>query len=125
MNLTAQIARHLKDVHFGGNWTWVNLKDTLADVSWQQAITQVYSLNTIASLVYHMNYYLNAVLGMLEKNELIAKHENSFKHSSIDSQKEWDALLEKTWRDAEHFASLIEQLPESKLWETFWEEKYG
>ena len=36
MNLTAQIAKHFNDVHFGGNWTSVNLKETLADVTWQQ-----------------------------------------------------------------------------------------
>ena len=34
-------------------------------------------------------------------------------------------MLEKTWADAEKFAALIEQLPEEKLWETFFEDKYG
>ena len=33
MNLTAQIAKQLKAVYFGGNWTWVNLKENLADVT--------------------------------------------------------------------------------------------
>ena len=32
MNLTQHSAKHLRDVHFGGNWTSVNLKDTLAGV---------------------------------------------------------------------------------------------
>ena len=39
MNLTAQIAKHIRDVHFGGNWTASNLKDQLAGLSWQQATT--------------------------------------------------------------------------------------
>jgi hypothetical protein len=52
MNLTAQIAKHFRDVHFGGNWTSVNLKETLTDVTWQQATTKIYSLNTIATLVF-------------------------------------------------------------------------
>lgn len=55
MNLMGQIAKHLKEVHFGVNWTWSNLKDNLADITWQQATTQVYSFNSIATLVYHMN----------------------------------------------------------------------
>lgn len=33
--------------------------------------------------------------------------------------------MNKTWTDAENFASLIEQLPESKLDEIFVDEKYG
>jgi hypothetical protein len=33
--------------------------------------------------------------------------------------------LNKTWEEAENFATLIEQLPESRLWETFTDEKYG
>jgi hypothetical protein len=33
--------------------------------------------------------------------------------------------LDKTWADVENFASLIEQLPESRLWENLADEKYG
>ncbi len=72
MNLAKQIAKHFRDVHFGGNWTSSNLKDHLAGVTWQQAITQVYSFNTIATLVYHMNYYVSAVLKVLQGNPLDA-----------------------------------------------------
>src|SRR6476620_1999528 len=122
MELTKQITRHLRDLHFGGNWTWVNLKDTLADAIWQQATTQVCSFNSIAMLVYQMNYYLNAVLGVLESKQLTSRHEDSFKHPAISSQKDWNELMDKTWNDAEHFASVIEKLPEQKLWETFCEE---
>ncbi len=62
MNLPSQIAKHVREVYFGGNWTSSNLKDNLADVNWQQATTQVYNLNTIAILVFHISYYVNAVL---------------------------------------------------------------
>jgi hypothetical protein len=56
MKLTEQIAKQFRDLHFGGNWTSVNLKETLADVDWLEATTKIYSLNTIATLVYHTNY---------------------------------------------------------------------
>jgi Protein of unknown function (DUF664) len=125
MKSTYQLAKHLRDVHFGGNWTCVNLKETLEGVTWQQAITRFYSLNTIATLVYHMNYYLNAVFKRVQGDLLDAKHEESFNHPGINSQEDWDALVSKTWRDAERFAKVIEQLPEDKLWELFLEEKYG
>lgn len=125
MNLTARIAKQLRDVHFGGNWTAVNLKETLADVTWQQATTKVNTLNTIATLVYHMNYYLNAVLKVLKEQPLDSKHQYSFNVPPILSQNDWDELQNKIWRDVGTIANLIEELPESKLWKTFEDEKYG
>ena len=119
MSLTGQIAKQFRDLHFGGNWTSVNLKKTLKDVNWQQATTQVYSFNTIATLVYHTNYYVSAVLKVLQGEPLDAKDKYSFELPPIQSQEEWENLLNKTWTDAETFASLVEQLPESKLGETF------
>lgn len=125
MNLPAQIAKHLREVHFGGNWTSVNLKDTLADVTWQQATTQVHSFNTIACLVFHLNYYVSAVLKVLQGESLTAKDQFSFDLPPIQSQEDWEQLLSKTWADAETFASLIEALPQSKLEEDFTDKKYG
>jgi hypothetical protein len=125
MKVTEQIANHFREIHFGGNWTEVNLKDSLADINWQQATTKVYTLNTIAALVYHSNYYVSAVLKVLVGEPLYANDKNSFDHPPIQSQEDWEKLLNKTWDDAESFASQVEQLPESKLWETFRLEKYG
>ncbi len=125
MNLSQQTAKHFRDVHFGGNWTSVNLKDTLADVSWQQAQTKVDSFNTIAVLVYHMNYYVSAVLKVLQGELLNASDKFSFDLRPIQSETGWNNLLNKTWADAENFASLLELLPESSFGEIFTDEKYG
>lgn len=125
MNLTGQIAKHLREVWFGGNWTSSNLKDNLADVTWQEATTQVYSLNTLAALVYHINYFVSAVLQVLQGEPLNAHDKYSFDLPPIRSQQDWENLLDKTWTDAENFAGLVEQLPESKLWEDFSDNKYG
>jgi len=125
MNLQAQIAKQFRDVHFGGNWTSSNLREHLADVTWQQATTQVYSFNSIATLVYHMNYYVSAVLKVLQGVPLDASDKYSFDLSPILCQQDWEKLLDKTWADAEGFASMVEQLPEQKLGDTFSDEKYG
>lgn len=125
MNTPAQIAKHFRDVHFGGNWTFSNLKDHLADVNWQQATTKVYSFNTIATLVFHTNYFVGAAMKVLQGGPLDAKDIYSFDHPPIQSQEDWETMLNKTWADAESFARLIEQLPENKLGETFVLEKYG
>ena len=125
MNHTAQIAKHLREVYFGGNWTASNLKDKLSDVSWQQATTPVSSLNTIATLFNHLTYYVTAVTKVLEGGPLDAKDKYSFAHPPIKSQEDWEAILDKAWLDAEKFARLIELLPDDQLDENFAEEKYG
>src|SRR6186997_614845 len=102
MNLSAQIAKHFKDVHFGGNWTSVNLKETLADVTWQQATTKVHSFNTIAALVFHTNYYVSIALKVLRGEPLVGHDKYSFDLPPIDSHMDWDKLLDKALTEAEY-----------------------
>lgn len=125
MNTPVQIAKHFRDVHFGGNWTCVNLKDSLSDVTREEAITKVHNLNTILALAYHINYYVSAVLKVLQGGELDAHDKYSYAHPEINSQSDWEALLNKLWTEAEAFATLVEQLPEEKLSAFFSQEKYG
>jgi uncharacterized damage-inducible protein DinB len=125
MNLTEHIAKQFREVYFGGNWTGSNLKQHLQDISWQQATFRCNDCNTIAALVFHMNYYVSAVLNVLKGNLLDAHDNHSFDHPPVHSEQDWNKLLDKTWKDAEEFASLIDRLPESRLWEVFSEKKYG
>lgn len=125
MTLSTQLAKHLREVHFGVNWTWSNLKENLADVTWQEATTQVDSFNTILALVFHINYYVRAATKVLQGGPLDSKDKYAFAHPPILSQEDWEKFLDQVWSDAETFAGLIEQVPESKMWETFVDEKYG
>lgn len=72
-----------------------------------------------------MNYYVDAVLKVLQGEPLTASDKFSFAVPLITSREDWEQLLDKTWTDAENFANLVEQLPENKLAETFTDEKYG
>lgn len=125
MNLPQQIANHFRTFYFGGNWTDVNLKDTLNGVSWQQATTQVHNCNSIATLLFHMNYYVRVVSKVLLGNPLDGNDKESFHHSPVQSPEDWDQLQQTTFTDAENFARLIERLPEEKFDEIFKNEKYG
>jgi len=125
MQLANLLAKHIRDVHFGGNWTSVNLKDALAGISWQQATLCLPECHSIAALVYHANYYISAVTGVLQGHPLQAKDAFSFDLAPIQCQADWEKLLSKTWTDAANFATLVEQLPEHKLWEPFTDEQYG
>jgi len=125
MSLMAHMAKQIRDVYNGGNWTSVNFKDQLADITWQQANRKIYNFNTIVALVYHVSYYVSALIPVLQGGSLNAHDKYSFDHPPIRSQKDWEEMVNKTWSDAEILAVLIEQLPESKLWEDFFDIKYG
>lgn len=125
MTIPQQMAKHFRDVHFGGNWTAVNLKDVLADVDWQMATTQVNNLNTIAVLVFHVNYYVDAVLKVLQGGPLEASDKLSFDLPPVTSEEEWRRLVNKALVQAESFAGLVERLDEKQLSEDFIDGKYG
>lgn len=125
MTLTRNIAKHFRELHFGGNWTGSSMQDQLKDVSWQQAITQVHTFNTIATLTFHVNYYVDALLKVLDGGPLEADDKYSFDHPPITSEEDWQRLMDKSWSDAENLAVHIEKMPEHMLWENVSDPKYG
>jgi hypothetical protein len=125
MNLSSQIAKHFRDIHFGGNWTTSNLRDHLTDVTWQQANIQIQDLNSIATLVFHSLYYVNVVKNVLLGGPLVGNDKLSFTPPPIQNQAEWEAYLQNAWSEIEQFAQLVEQLPEDKWFTDFSEQKYG
>lgn len=125
MALSKQIAKNFRDVFFGGNWTAVNLKDTLQGVTWEQAVAKVYDLNTIAMLVFHINYYVDAVLKVLRGEGLNASDKFAFDVEPIKSEGDWQKLVSKTLTQAEQFAAEIEKWDDGKFFEDFTDPKYG
>lgn len=125
MPVPSQLAKHLREVYFGGNWTWVNLQKTLEGLSWKHALAKIDGLNTIAGLTYHIHYFVRAILPVLQGGPLTSHDSESYDHPAFHSQEEWDAFVETIFREAEQLALLMEQVPESKMDEVFVEEKYG
>lgn len=125
MNLCKQLANQFREVQLHGDWVSTNFKTQLLDVSWEQALTKVGTLNTIAALTFHVNYYVAGLVQVFEGGTLDIRDRYSFDMPPIESSADWERLLEKSWREAERFAQLVEQMPDEKLWESFVEEKYG
>ncbi|MGJ1266985.1 DUF1572 domain-containing protein [Sphingobacterium spiritivorum] len=121
----AYLSKHFRDVHFGGNWTCVNLNDTLQNINWIQATTPVYNLNTIAMLVFHVNYYVVAITDVLTGKPLTSQDKFSFDLKPITSEEEWQHLIQKMLQDAKNLAILIENLNPSYLDLEFTDPKYG
>lgn len=125
MNTPQQLAKHLRQVFFGGNWTVSCVKDQLADVDYKMAISQVAELNTIAVLTFHIHYFVKAALNVFETGELNANDKFSFDHPSIESEQDWQNMISSALNDAELLVLHLEKLPEAKLFEDFVDEKYG
>ncbi len=125
MQITSQIARQFRELHFGGSPTGVSLRPHVEDLSWEQAVYKIPSFNSLLALVYHINYYVAAVRQVMEGQPLTARDKYSFDHPPVASQADWEAVLAKVWDDAEQLATLIEAFPDSRLNDAFFDEKYG
>lgn len=125
MNLPKQLASHFRTFYTGGNYTGVHLKASLEGVTWQQATTSIFNCNTIAVLVYHINYYVRVVTKVLEGHPLEGSDKYAFDAPPVQSAEDWEQLKAQVFADAENIAGLIEQLPPEKLDEAFHDEKYG
>jgi hypothetical protein len=126
MESSKQLATRFRDVILTGKWIAnTNFKDQLTQVTWQQATQKVSSLNTLAALAYHINYYVAGVLNVFEGGELEIRDKYSFDLPEIQSQADWEKLLNDFWSNAEKFADHIESISEEKLEKVFVKEAYG
>lgn len=126
MSTTSQLAKRFREVLLDGKWIAnTNFKEQLSDVTLEQATTKIDSLNTIAMLTFHIHYYIAGLVNVFEGGDLEIKDKFSFDLPPIESQEQWENLLNKLWQDSEKFATLLKQMPDSKLDEVFVNEKYG
>ena len=125
MSHILHITKHFKDVFFGGNWTASNLKDTLENVTWKQAIYKIEGFNSIAALTFHINYYIQGTQEVFNSGKLTIRDKYSFDTPKISSQNDWEKLKSNVFKNALQFASSIDNMSEEKLWTNFVDEKYG
>ena len=126
MKPTTQIANRFREVLLNGTWVAnTNFKAQLSGVTWEQATRKVGDFNTIAALTFHIDYYIAGILNVLEGGSLDIRDRYGFDLPPIESQEDWEKLLDKIWGDAEKFANMVELMPEERLNEVFVDEKYG
>lgn len=118
MKITGFIAQHITEVHEGGNWTEVNIKDTLADVGHKEATTVTRaSKNTIAALVHHLSFYNDAVMQRLSGNDPVIGESNGFDMAAIKNENEWIQLMERNMQSGQHLALAVREFPEEKIFQ--------
>lgn len=125
MTTQQHIARHLREFIKGKNWTWVWFDEVLQDVTWEEAVAKVDNFNTIAVLVFHMNYYTRFQIRVFNGGGLEGWDRDAFRAPDVRSAADWEQLLQATRRDTETLATLVEQMPAEQLDMIFLEERYG
>lgn len=125
MNKSQAIANRFREVTLNGTWIAnTNFKHQLSNLNWKIATAQYGSLNSIALLAQHIHYYINGIKNVFLGGNLEIKDKFSFDFKPMESQLEWEVFLNTFWQDSEEFASLIEQMAETKLDEVFIDAKY-
>ena len=122
MKITSLIAQHLLDVHEGNNWTEVSLKDTLEDVTVEEAaaLTKA-SPNTIASLLHHITFWNRVMIQRMKGINVIIDEHNGYNVPPLQTEEDW--LREKVDNNisAHELALDIYHFDETKLSESLTE----
>lgn len=119
------IARQIRAAFFGDNWCGISLRSVVDGLTVAQATKAQAHSHTIAELVFHIGYYYEGVLAVLNGGPLSIKDKYSFDFPPLSTELEWRSLLERTWRIAEEFIQRVEALSDDQIADTFVDVKYG
>ncbi len=120
------IANRLREVFLNGRWIAnTNYKEQIENVTWKQATQKIGSLNTIAALTYHVNYYLGGILNVFNGGELEIRDKYSFDFPPIQSEADWRNLVTEFLLNAKKFSDHVEKMDDSKFDASFVYEQYG
>ncbi|MFA6262247.1 MAG: DinB family protein [Bacteroidia bacterium] len=120
------LANRLHEVFISGHWIAnTNYKDQIESLNREDAVQKVESLNSIAALVFHINYYVEGMLNAFEKGKLNMHDKYSFDLPSMLSEEEWTKLKLTFLSNTVAFANYVEQMEEDRFDQPFFDEKYG
>lgn len=126
MNKSLVIANRLREVFLNGKWIAnTNYQEQIVSITWEQAIHKVENLNTIALLTFHINYYLKGILHVFNGGPLDISDKYSFDLPAIESESDWNNLVNEFLNNAKMFADKVEQMSDAILEQPFADEKYG
>ena len=126
MKRNETLADRLREVLLDGYWIAnTNYKKQIQSITWEEATQKIGTLNTIAALTFHINYYLAGLLNAFEKGKLEISDKYSFDLPPIQSASEWDQMVTEFLTNAEKFVATVAQMNDAHFDEPFIEEKYG
>lgn len=126
MEDSKELAKRFREVLLDGKWIAnTNWRDQLSGVSYEQAVQKVGSLNTIAALAFHINYYIAGVSRFFESGALEISDKYSFDLPPLHTAADWEQLRSELWISAEKFAGQVEIMTNEQLDQVFVKAQYG
>ncbi len=126
MQRTKELANRMNEVLLNGRWIAnTNYKLQLESVTWKEATQRIGTLNTIALLTFHINYYIAGLLQVFNGGGLEIRDKYSFDMPPIESETDWLRLKNEFLVNSEKFVQEVANLTDQKLDEPFVDEKYG
>ena len=126
MTRNTALANRVREVYLSGKWIAnTNYKEQIENLNRKLATQQVEYLNTIARLIYHINYYLVGLLNVFNGGKLEIRDKYSFDAPPITSETDWKNLMTEFLLNSEEFASHVENMSDRQLDATFVDKKYG
>lgn len=126
MSQSKELANRFSEVMLNGKWIAnTNFKEQLHNIDLEMANQQIGSLNTIALLTFHVNYYIEGVLNVLRGGALEIRDKYSFDLKPLQSEAEWKSLKKELLTNAEAFANEVAKMPKERLDSDFVDGKYG
>jgi len=120
------LADRLDEVLLNGFWIAnTNFKAQIESLTWKEATHKIGTVNTIASLTFHVNYYLAGIINVFKGGDLEIRDKFSFDLPPIQSEEDWKLLINDFLQNALIFVKEVKNLSEGKLDEPFVDEKYG
>ena len=126
MERTKDLAHRLSEVLLNGHWIAnTNYKSQIENLTWQQATQKIGSLNSIAALTFHVNYYLAGIINVFNGGELEIRDQYSFDLPPIESESDWQQLKDEFISNSQTFINEVHHLTDSKLDQDFVDKRYG
>lgn len=126
MSRSTNLASRLKEVLIDGQWIAnTNYQQQIKSVDWQQATQKFESLNTIALLTFHINYYLAGILNVFDGGDLEIRDKFSFDIPPILGPEDWQQLIDTFCTNAEKFIGHVSTMDDDQLDAPFVDIKYG
>lgn len=126
MKRNETLADRLREVLLDGHWIAnTNYKKQIQSITWEEATQKIGTLNTIAALTFHINYYLAGLLNAFEKGKLEISDKYSFDFPPIQSASDWNQMVTEFLTNAEKFVTTVAQMNDAHFDEPFIDEKYG
>lgn len=126
MERKSLITFRLRELFLDGTWIAnTNYQAVLADLNFEVATLKIENLNTIARLVFHVNYYISGLNSAFATGILDIHDQFSFDLSDDFNESDWLQLNKEFIENIHSFIHHVDGLSDDELDSPFFQPQYG